>query len=218
MRAWQTATGALQSTIASNISEEAPAPSAVLRAASAQHHRCGSKALSALSFCCQLPEFLKGARAVCIHLGGEDFIDPLLIRIMFITRATAASCYGPWLDPEAFGNWHISEATVLNWKTADLAAASTSVGFNQLTKVDQRGRVSVEGLRSIKADERGSSGDGRRRRRTVDDCRSPPPVLAAICRRTILRQICQPGRVYRLAAQRCWFHPEFYAEPHQIAL
>ena len=146
---------ALESMIASNPNGEAaihpslmyelPAPSTAV-VSRAQHARAFPSSATSLS--------LSGTKTIRIRLGGEDFIDPSSIRIMFTIKIEAASgTLRPYVGP-----WGLWQQAYLRSNGVELDNIPyynrfhTQYGFHQLSREDQ---ISVcnEGLGSSKLDD-----------------------------------------------------------------
>ena len=129
----------------SALSFELPAPSTAI-VDRKQHCRAYPSSASSLS--------LSGQRTVRIRLGGEDFVDPSSIRLMFTIKNEAASLAmrptsGPWC---CWGTVRLSSNGVeLDHITPSYGRFHTQFGFNQLERDQQFGESAVSGLHVTKA-------------------------------------------------------------------
>jgi hypothetical protein len=126
--------------ILSALAYELPAPSTAITDRQ-QHCRAYPSSASSLS--------LTGQRTCRIRLGGEGFIDPSSIRLMFTIKNDVADkamqlTTGPW------GCWGIvrlaSNGVELSNITPSYGRWHTQFGFNHLTRDQQFGEAGVTGL------------------------------------------------------------------------
>ena len=147
---------ALESMIASHPSGEAsvhpalayelPAPSTAV-VDRKQSCRAYPSSASSLSF--------GGTRTVRVRIGGEDFIDPSSLRIMFTIKNETTGALRPYVGP-----WGVWQQAYLRSNGVELDNIGyynrfhTQYGFNQLQREEQLA-VGNEGLGSSKVDEWG---------------------------------------------------------------